>query len=149
MRALLSIVAGVALAVAGTVAIAGSGYTPPASSGGGVEGDGTGVTDASAFRSALSLGTAATVNTGTSAGNVVVLNSSAQLPAVDGSLLTGLTSTQLSGLAYAAETWTDRWKTSDGSPTSNGWSQAGTQTMTIASTTQGGVACYSLTPNAV
>ena len=36
MRALLSIVAGVALAVGGTLAIAGSAYTPPASSGGGV-----------------------------------------------------------------------------------------------------------------
>lgn len=222
MRALLSIVAGVALAVGGTLAIAGSAYTPPASSGGGVGGDGTGVTDASAFRSALSLGTAATANTGTSmgnvvalgagaalpavnasnltgisstqvsglgtaagysatsflqsvnnlsdvtpitarsnlglgtaatldtgtgAGNVVVLDGSAKLPAVDGSALTGLTSSQMSGLAYAAESWTDRWRTADGDPTSNGWTQAGTQNMTIASTTQGGVSCYSLTPS--
>lgn len=102
MRALLSIVAGVALAVAGTVAVAGSGYTPPASSGGGVEGDGTGVTDASAFRSALSLGTAATANTGTSMGNVVALGMGAALPAVNASNLTGISSTQVSGLGTAA-----------------------------------------------
>lgn len=36
------------------------------------------------------LGTAATLNTGTAAGNVVVLDGSARLPAVDGSQLTGL-----------------------------------------------------------
>ena len=39
------------------------------------------------------LGTAAALNVGTSANNVVQLNGSAQLPAVDGSLLTGVTST--------------------------------------------------------
>ena len=102
MRALLSIVAGVALAVAGTVAVAGSGYTPPASSGGGVEGDGTGVTDASAFRSALSLGTAATLNTGIIMGTVPVLGVGATLPGVNGSALTGLTASQISGLGTAA-----------------------------------------------
>lgn len=102
MRALLSIVAGVALAVGGTLAIAGSAYTPPASSGGGVEGDGTGVTDASAFRSALSLGTAATANTGTSMGNVVALGVGAALPAVNASNLTGISSAQVSGLGTAA-----------------------------------------------
>lgn len=47
---------------------------------------------ASTSRTNLGLGTAATANTGTSAGNVVVLNGSAQLPAVDASLLTGLPS---------------------------------------------------------
>lgn len=36
------------------------------------------------------LGTASALDVGTSAGNVVLLNGSAQLPAVDGSLLTGL-----------------------------------------------------------
>lgn len=46
--------------------------------------------DASAQRTTLGLGTAAVTNTGTSAGNTVVLNGSAQLPAVDGSLLTGV-----------------------------------------------------------
>jgi hypothetical protein len=47
--------------------------------------------DASAQRTTLGLGTAATLNVGTSANNIVQLNGSAQLPAVDGSQLTGLT----------------------------------------------------------
>lgn len=46
--------------------------------------------DAAAQRTVLGLGSAATLNTGVSAGNIVVLNGSAQLPAVDGSLLTNL-----------------------------------------------------------
>lgn len=132
--------------------------------------------DASAGRTTLGLGTAATANTGTGSGNIPVLDGSGRLPAVDGSQLTGITSTQVSGLGtaaaatvgtsannvpqldasalmpggtiYAAETWTNRWRASDGDPTSNGFSQAGTQDMTIASTTQDGVACYSLTPGA-
>jgi hypothetical protein len=78
----------------------------------------------------------------------VQLTAAAKLPAVDGSLLTGLTSGQLSGLAYAAESWTNRWQASDGSPLSNSWTNAGSVAMTVASTTQGGVPCYSLTPNA-
>ena len=41
-------------------------------------------------RTNLGLGTAATQDVGTSAGNVVQLNGSAQLPALDGSLLTGV-----------------------------------------------------------
>lgn len=141
--------------------------------------------DASAGRTTLALGTAATANTGTSNGNVVVLGMGGSLPAVDGSNLTGLLSSQISGLGtasagalgtgannvvqldgsarlpavdgsqltnlpasspWAAESWTNRWRASDGDPTSNGFSQAGTQNMTIASTTQAGVACYSLTP---
>lgn len=186
MRATLAIILGIVLAVCGTAAVAGSGYTPPAS-GGGVSGDGTGVTDASAFRSALSLGTAATANTGTTNGSVVVLGMGATLPAVNASNLTGISSTQVSGLGtaagysatsflqatnnlsdvtpitarsnlglgalatldspYAAESWTNRWQTSDGDPTSNGWTQGGSVNMTIASTTQGGVSCYSLTPS--
>ncbi len=44
----------------------------------------------SSARSNLGLGSAALLNVGTSANNVVQLNSSAQLPAVDGSLLTNL-----------------------------------------------------------
>lgn len=82
-------------------AIAGTGYTPPASSGG-VSGDGTGVTDASSFRTALGLGTAATTNTGTTSGNVVVLGMGATLPAVNGGNLTGLSSSQVSGLGTAS-----------------------------------------------
>lgn len=46
----------------------------------------------SAARSALGLGTAATEDVGTSAGNVVQLDGSARLPAVDGSQLTNLPS---------------------------------------------------------
>lgn len=46
--------------------------------------------DATAGRATLGLGTAAVVDTGTSAGNVVVLDGSARLPAVDGSQLTNL-----------------------------------------------------------
>mgnify|MGYP003137732545 CR=1 FL=1 len=44
-------------------------------------------------RTSLGLGTAAVTNTGTSAGNTVVLDGSARLPAVDGSQLTNLPST--------------------------------------------------------
>ena len=79
-----------AVAVVGSLAVAGSSYTPPASTGGGVEGDGTGVTDASAFRTALGLGTAATLTAGTSANNAVQLDGTGKLPAVDGSALTGI-----------------------------------------------------------
>lgn len=45
---------------------------------------------ASAARTTLGLGTAAVVNTGTSAGNAVILDGGAKLPAVDGSQLTNL-----------------------------------------------------------
>lgn len=45
---------------------------------------------ASTARTNLGLGTAAVLNVGTSANQVVQLNGSAQLPAVDGSLLTGI-----------------------------------------------------------
>lgn len=51
---------------------------------------GTASTTASAARTALGLGTAAVTNTGVSAGNTVVLDGSAKLPAVDGSQLTNL-----------------------------------------------------------
>jgi hypothetical protein len=52
--------------------------------------------NAATARTNLGLGTAAVENVGTSAGNVVQLNGSAQLPALDGSLLTGVTA-DLSG----------------------------------------------------
>lgn len=48
--------------------------------------------DAAAQRTALALGTAATSNTGTAAGNVVALDAGGKLPAVDGSALTNLPS---------------------------------------------------------
>jgi hypothetical protein len=46
--------------------------------------------DASTARTTLGLGTAATQDTGTSANNVVQLDGTAKLPAVDGSQLTGI-----------------------------------------------------------
>jgi microcystin-dependent protein len=49
--------------------------------------------DAAAQRTTLGLGTAATLNVGTSANNVVQLDGTAKLPAVDGSALTGISGT--------------------------------------------------------
>ena len=57
--------------------------------------------DASAQRTTLGLGTAAVADTGTSAGNVVVLDGSARLPAVDGSQLTNLSTGATAGFAVA------------------------------------------------
>lgn len=48
------------------------------------------LSSASTARTNLGLGTAATLNVGTSANNIVQLNASAKLPAVDGSLLTNI-----------------------------------------------------------
>ena len=48
----------------------------------------SGVESAAAFRSSIGLKTAAVLDTGTTAGDVVVLDGSAKLPAVDGSQLT-------------------------------------------------------------
>lgn len=50
---------------------------------------GTGATTASGARTNLGLGTAATLNVGTAANNVVQLDTSAKLPALDASQLTG------------------------------------------------------------
>ena len=58
---------------------------------------GTSATTVSGARTALGLGTSATLNAGTSANNVVQLDSSAKLPAVDGSQLTGLATSTLLG----------------------------------------------------
>ena len=57
--------------------------------------------DAAAQRTTLGLGTAATQAVGTSANQVVQLDGSARLPAVDGSQLTGLTSGVTAGFAIA------------------------------------------------
>jgi hypothetical protein len=59
--------------------------------------------DASAQRTTLGLGTAATLNVGTSANNVVQLDGTGKLPAVDGSQLTNIsyTETDPSALAFA------------------------------------------------
>jgi hypothetical protein len=65
------------------------------------------LTDAAAARSHLGLGSAAVLDAGTSAGDVVQLDSSARLPAVDASLLTNLphpTATTLGGVeAFAPQ----------------------------------------------
>lgn len=74
----------------------------PTGSGGGVGGDGTGITSASAFRTALGLGTAATVNTGIVMGAVPILGVGATLPAISGANLIGITASQISGLGTAA-----------------------------------------------
>lgn len=80
-------------AIGGTVAAAGTftgitlTVTPlPLASGG------LAASTAAGGRTTLGLGTAAVANTGTSAGNVVILDGSAKLPAVDGSALTNLPS---------------------------------------------------------
>jgi hypothetical protein len=57
----------------------------------------------SSARTNLGLGTAATLNVGTSANNIVQLNGSALLPAVNGSQLTGLISTQLNANVSSTE----------------------------------------------
>ena len=51
-------------------------------------------TSATAMRATLGLGTAATKDTGTGAGNVLIFVTSDTLPALDGSLLTGFTDAQ-------------------------------------------------------
>jgi hypothetical protein len=57
--------------------------------------------DATAARTTLGLGTAATQDVGTSANNVVQLDGSGRLPAVDGSQLTNITETDPTALAFA------------------------------------------------
>ena len=52
-------------------------------------------------RTSLGLGTAATQTVGTSANNVVQLDGSARLPAVDGSQLTNLSTGATAGFAVA------------------------------------------------
>lgn len=58
---------------------------------------GTGASDAATARTNLGLGNAATLTAGTSANNLVQLDGSAKLPAVDGSQLTNLPSASGSG----------------------------------------------------
>ncbi len=76
------------------------------------------VANAGTSRTNLGLGTAAVANTGTSANNVVQLNGSAQLPAVDGSNLTGI-STAVDGTAVTStgETGATKFLREDGDGT--------------------------------
>ena len=72
--------------------------------GGFIVGDGSNfvLETAGTARTSLGLGTAAVLNTGTSAGNAIVLDGSARLPGVDGSQLTNLPSSGASaGFAVA------------------------------------------------
>lgn len=55
--------------------------------------------------------------------------------------------TGATGPGYGANAWTYSWATADGDPTTLGWTAQGTVGLTVASTTQAGVACYSLTPS--
>jgi hypothetical protein len=61
------------------------------------------LTNTTTARSNLGLGSAATLTAGTSANNVVQLDGTAKLPAVDGSQLTNLTSTQLNANVSVTE----------------------------------------------
>lgn len=61
---------------------------------------------ASAQRTTLGLGTAAVLDVGTGASQVVQLTAAAKLPAVDGSLLTNLSSTSEAGRLISIETFT-------------------------------------------
>ena len=62
--------------------------------------------DAAAQRTTLGLGTAAVLDVGTGASQVVQLTAAAKLPAVDGSLLTNLPSTSEAGRLISIETFT-------------------------------------------
>jgi hypothetical protein len=69
------------------------------------DGGSTGLNAATA-RTSLGLGTAATLNVGTSASNIVQLDGTGKLPAVNGSLLTGVTATDSSKVAKTGDTMT-------------------------------------------
>jgi hypothetical protein len=68
-----------------------------------LSGTNTGDQSLAAYALTSSLGTAASLSVGTAANNIVQLNGSAQLPAIDGSLLTGISAgaTNLNGLSDA------------------------------------------------
>lgn len=70
--------------------------------------------DVSTARTNLGLGTAAVLNVGTSATNVVQLDGSAKLPAVDGSQLTGITTGLTSVSQGDLNTSTGTWSTGTG-----------------------------------
>jgi hypothetical protein len=90
--------------------------------------------NAATARTNLGLTPSATTAIGTAAGNLVALNGSAQLPAVDGSLLTGLSSGKLKSVAsaeYTTQTSLAAVVTRSTAPTSS----SGTQILSISATT--------------
>jgi len=90
--------------------------------------------DAAAQRTALGLGTAATSNTGTSAGQIPVLDSSAQVPAANVA-------------AYASDVWDFQWNASSGTTMeADGWTKTGA--ITDTATTIGAYTARLLTPTA-
>lgn len=81
---------------------------------------GTGATTAAAARTALGLGSSATLTAGTSANNVVQLDGTGKLPAVDGSALTGLST----GVSYASSVETQAGTLTNKAVTPKGFSDA-------------------------
>jgi hypothetical protein len=104
--------------------------------------------DAATARATLGL------TTGTSAGNVVVLDGAAQLPAVDGSQLTGVVASP-----YTADAWDFQWSAAAGSPATlaNYTGSANISAVTVvgggsfggAAVTYETVSCWEFTPTAV
>ena len=104
--------------------------------------------DAATARATLGL------TTGTSAGNVVVLDGSARLPAVDGSQLTGI-----SASPFTADAWDVQWSAAAGTPATlaNYTGSANLSAVTVvgggsfggAAVTYEGVSCWEFTPTAV
>ena len=75
------------------------------------------------------LGTAATLDVGTGANDVVQLDGTGKLPAVDGSALTGISTSP-----YAADEWDAVWKAADGL---GSWTTAGGVSTTEIATVDG------------
>jgi hypothetical protein len=104
--------------------------------------------DAATARATLGL------TTGTSAGDVVVLDGSARLPAVDGSQITGVVASP-----YTADAWDFQWSAAAGSPATlaNYTGSANISAVTVvgggsfggATVTYQTVACWEFTPTAV
>ena len=101
--------------------------------------------DAATARTTLGL------TTGTSAGNVVVLDGSAKLPAVDGSALTGVVASP-----FTADSWTFQWSAASGSPVTlaNYTGSANISAVAVvgagafggSAVTYEGVSCWEFTP---
>jgi hypothetical protein len=101
--------------------------------------------DAATARATLGL------TTGTSAGQVVVLDGSARLPAVDGSQLTGVVASP-----FTADSWTFQWSAASGSPVTlaNYTGSANISAVAVvgagafggSAVTYEGVSCWEFTP---